>query len=422
MDYVVAVQAPAYALSPTAFATESAFAEHLKELRHAIGPRFSRIVLVAPRLSEAEYAAQANHLGTVHLEQDEILFVPAHALSVSAKNFWLKEARPLWRRLKDIVRDAGVVHSGMSTDLWRPLMAMVNLAAWKAGRPVVFFVDIDFRQHSRRFYRLGMWNLKSYLVNRVLHDKFKWLQVWLAPRMFQLVMLKSASMVTDFGQGRPHVKNFYDTVHGPEHVLNAAQQDQRLAWLRDATRPLHLVYFGRLVTYKGLDRVVEAVRLARAQGADVRFSMIGSGECQTSLQQQVAAAGLADAITFKPQVRYGPALFDQLNEVHLSVAAPLVEDTPRSAFDSMARGIPILAFDISYFRDLAQGSGAVALAAWPDPAALAAQLVSLNQDREQIARMAQRGLDFARENTQAAWLRQRTQWVLDIAMAPAGPR
>ena len=417
-NYVVAVQAPAYPVSPTEFATESAFAEHLKELRRSIGPSFARLVLIAPRLSEDDYATHKHHLGTVSLEHDDVLFIPAHPVSVSAMRFWLCHARAIWQQVKEAVRDAGVVHSGMSTDLWRPLMAMVNFAAWRAGRPVVFFVDIDFRQHSRRFYETGRWSFSFYLINRLVYDPIKWLQVWLAPRMFQLVMLKSASLVRDFGRGRPNVKNFYDAAHSFDEVLPDSALDERMAWMREPGRPLQLVYFGRFASNKGLDRAIEAVRLARIQGEDLRLCLIGAGDCQTALERQVAEADLGHVVTFKPQVRYGKTLFEQLRQAHLSIATPLIEDTPRAAFDSMARGIPIVAFDITYFRDLEQGSGAVALADWPHAQSMAHQLVTLSRDRERLAAMASRGVAFARDNTQAAWLERRTQWMLEFALAP----
>ena len=70
-NYVVALQAPAYPVSPTEFATESAFAEHLKELRRSIGPSFARLVLIAPRLSEDDYATHKHHIGLHEQEQGE---------------------------------------------------------------------------------------------------------------------------------------------------------------------------------------------------------------------------------------------------------------------------------------------------------------------------------------------------------------
>lgn len=421
MDYLIAVQAPAYPITPTRFATESAFAQHLRELRQSIGPAFDKVVLIAPAFTEEDYAARRDHLGVIDSAADGVVFLPGHSTSTSARHFWLRHARSLWQRIRAAVPHAGVVHSGVSDDVWRPLMAMVNLAAWLARRPVMFFVDIDFRQHSRRYRQVGLWNFRQYLVNRLVYDPLVYLQVWFAPRMFQLVLLKSASMVRDFGRGREHVKNFYDTAHGLEDVLTEAELGSRLEMLREPGQPLQLTFFGRFVAYKGLDRAIEAVRLARARGAEVRLTLIGSGECEEALRAQVKAAGLDEAVRFVPPVPYGPPLFELLKPMHLCVATPLVEDTPRAAFDAMARGLPVVAFDISYFRDVAQASGAVALARWPDPALLAEVLCSLSGDRGRLVDMARCGVAFARDNTQAVWLQRRAAWMNEVVQPPDSP-
>lgn len=415
MDYVVAVQAPAYPLSATSFAVESAFAEHLKALRISVGSRFARIVLIAPRLSEADFAVQRDYLGTVSAEEDQILLLPAHPLAASPAIFWLRHAWPIWRQVSTILSNGAVVHSGMSTDIWRPLMALVNLAGVRARQPVIFFVDIDFRDHSRRFYRLGIWNLRAYLVNRLLHDPLKWLQVWLAPRLFPLVMLKSPSMVRDFGRGRSHVKNFFDTAHSEAHLLSSAELERRLARIGQVG-PLKIVYFGRLVLNKGVDRIIGAVAAARERGADVELMVIGDGVCLAELQRQADQLKLGASVRFLPQTAYGPDLFARLDDAHLMAAAPLIEDTPRAAFDAMARGLPIVAFNISYFRDLAECSGAVALSQWPDSHDLAEQFVRLHDDRQRLAEMAANALTFATENTQQIWLARRAAWMREFAL------
>jgi glycosyltransferase involved in cell wall biosynthesis len=417
-DYLLAVQAAAFPVSPTAFATESAFAQHLRELRAGLGEQFDRLVLVAPCMTEEQYEAQKAHLGIVDLQADGVAFLPAHTTATTPWGFWRREVGRIWREVGVAVSKAAVVHSGMSTDLWRPLMGLVNLRAWWAGRPVIFIVDIDFRQHSKRYHRLGLWGLRSYCVNRLLYDPLKWMQVWLAPRMFQLVLLKSASMVQDFGRGRPNVRNFYDTVHGPDDVLDDLSRQARLEWLKQDAQTLEVVFFGRLVPYKGLDRAIEAVRLAGEQGCDVRLTLIGEGDCLTSLRRQVAQAGLNDRVRFEPPVPYGAALFERLAQAHVCVACPLVEDTPRAAFDAMARGLPLVAFDITYFRDLAQQSGAVALAQWPSAQSLADQFKALHANRARLAEMADRGLTFARQNTQAYWLARRRDWMLELLHLP----
>jgi glycosyltransferase involved in cell wall biosynthesis len=378
------------------------------------------LVLVAPQLSQADYELQRHHLGTVTLEDDGVLFMPAHPVAASAKSFWLVHARQLWRQIRQAVSKAAVVHSGVSDDIWRPLMAMVNLAAWWSGRPVVFFVDIDFRKQSQYFYQHGIWSLKSYMVNRLFHDPLRWLQVWLSPRLYSLVLLKSPSMVEDFGKGRANVKNFFDTVHCDKHILSEQELTARINWLQDPGLPFQLIYFGRLVPYKGLDKAIQAVQLSRAKGYDVRLTIIGEGPCLQALRDQAEEAHLGEAISFLSQVGYGSMLFEHLRQAHVAIATPLSEDTPRSAFDAMARGLPVVAFDLPYFRVLAEGSGAVALARWPVVSELADTIMGLCDERSKLSAMAGRGIAFARDNTQQAWLRKRTAWTLQFALSAPG--
>ena len=173
MDYIIAVQAAAYPISQTSFATESAFAEHLKELREQLGKKFNRMVLIVPRLSEQEYQAAKNHLGVINSDEHGIIYLPAHYTNTSAKEFWVSSFRDIWKHVNEAVTHASIVQSGISDDVWRPLLAMVNLIAWRAKVPVVFIVDIDFRRHTWRFYKSGIWSRKAYIVNCLLYDPLK---------------------------------------------------------------------------------------------------------------------------------------------------------------------------------------------------------------------------------------------------------
>jgi glycosyltransferase involved in cell wall biosynthesis len=120
-------------------------------------------------------------------------------------------------------------------------------------------------------------------------------------------------------------------------------------------------------------------------------------------------------------VPYGPALFERLRDVHAALSTPLREDTPRSAFDAMARGLPVLAFDIAYFRDLAQHSGAVVTSPWPDVQALGEHMVALERDRPRLAALSERAVAFARDNTQAIWVKRRAEWVERYLTKSRGP-
>jgi glycosyltransferase involved in cell wall biosynthesis len=420
MSYVIAVQAAAYRLNDREFAMESAYSHHVTQLKKTIDPKFKQIIIIAPAMSESNYQMNSASLGILN-SRDGVFFVAAHPDSVSVVAFWARHAARILREIKRSLGNAGIVHSGMSSDIWRPLMAMVNFTAWWLGKPVLFIVDIDFRLHTWRSRRLGIWSMKNYLTNRLFHDPLRWMQLWLAPRMFDLVLLKSPALVRDFGRGRPHVKNFLDTAHSCEHVLSECELRLHLERVRHPEAPLTIVYFGRLVAYKGLDKIIEAVQIARAAGHDIRLTIIGDGPCREDLRRQADDAGLNRAVAILPAVMYGEPLFHLLSGCHLSVAAPLREDTPRAAFDSMARGLPVVAFDIAYFVSLAELSGAVSLAKWPEPQSLAREIVALDEDRDRLAAMSRSAVTFARANTQEIWLDRRRSWTLEHIIDPTKP-
>lgn len=416
-DYVLAVQAPALRLGDGSFATESAFAIHLKELRANLGGDFERLVVLAPEMSKDFYAQHPASYGLISEEGDGISFVRAYQDGASPRQFWTKEALPLWKQLGDLLSNAGYVHSGLAENIWVPYLALVNARTWLKRIPSTFVIDIDFRQMSQRFYRTGVWSWKSYVINRLLHDPFKRVQLWLSVRTNKLVLLKSPSMVAAYGAGRPHVKDFLDAAHGAQDVISDAALERRLSERRDGTQPLEVIYFGRFVPYKGLDLAMDAIEHAITQRAKIHFTLVGNGECLDALRERSASPGLRGAVTFLPPVPYGPQLFHLVDRADVAIAAPKTEDTPRAALDAMARGLPIATFDIDYFKNLAEKSDAVALAAWPSPASLARQLVALERDRRAVARMARNAVVFARANTQEIWLERRTTWTKDAYSA-----
>lgn len=410
MNYFVVVQAPAFPMGEDRFSVESAFAIHLQELRRLIGPEYTQLVLVGPALSEAQASRLSAQMTVLDAATTGIRFRPAFPLDMSRARFLLGRWLPTWRWLKQQFAQPCVVHSGMSTELSRPLMFMASVAGWRMGRPVMFMVDMDWRRHASRFYRTGEWGLGSYLVNRLVYDPLKWVQLWLAPRLFDVCCFKGDTLVRDFGRGRPNVHKFHDTVHGAGDVLAGAALAGRLEFLR-RPGPLDLAYFGRLASNKGIDRIIEAVGRARSAGTDVRLRIIGDGDQQARLQALTGSLGLGPHVEFIAAVPWGTPLFGLLAKSHACVMAPLIEDTPRAAFDAFCRALPVVAFDIAFFRDLAAESGAVVTTRWPEPSGLAEAFTRLAADRESLARMGAQGVRFAADNTQQAWLERRLGWL-----------
>jgi glycosyltransferase involved in cell wall biosynthesis len=280
-----------------------------------------------------------------------------------------------------------------------------------SGRKTIFIVDIDYRQSARMSYETGAWSKKSYLICKYVYDNVRNLQTWIAVRRFSLVMLKGRKMAQDFGHGRPNVKDFLDAAHSETNLIPPAPLEAKLAVLRDPSQPLRLTYFGRITPYKGIDAMIRATAAAHKAGANLTLEIIGGGEQLDFCKSLVSQLDAAAYITFHGPKQFGAEFFQFLYRYNLLLAAPLREDTPRSALDAMAAGIPYLAYDTYYYNQLLE-SGAGKAVPWRDEQAMANALIHLDKNREELATMVQNAVTYATANTQEIWLDRRFAWTL----------
>jgi len=218
------------------------------------------------------------------------------------------------------------------------------------------------------------------------------------------------------------VKYFLDAAFSAEHLISSRALAEKTRALADPARPLELVYFGRLTAYKGVDRCIEAVaRASRLSGAPMRLAIIGAGEDAERLKRLCAQLGVESLVGFHAALPFGPLLFEQLYPCHLLLAAPLSEDTPRSALDAMACAIPILAFATEYYSDLEE-SGAVETVPWPSVERMSERIAYYAENKHRLLPLALAGIEFARANTQETWLRSRAQWTLALFGPPRAER
>lgn len=414
-EYLLVVQAPCYRVDENTFATESAFAEHLRVLQRKLTPRFERLWIAAPQYSDQFYRDNCDHLGHIAEQQDHIFYVALNRDTLGTWGFWTKEALTVWKTLRERTRHSQIVHSGLASDVRRPVLLLANIAAKLDGCKTLFVVDIDFRKDAWRFWKTGQWSFKSYVVCSLVYDPLRFVQMWIATRTSSLSLLKGTRMVRDFGRGRQNVRNFWDTAHSLEQVIEKSAHEARMRRLNDRERPISLIYFGRFVPYKGLDRMIQAVwKARRTSGRAFVLDLVGGGDELARLRAYVSELGAEEAIRFNKSLPYGQHLFAKVREADLMLATPLTEDTPRSAFDAMASGLPILGFDIDYYASLSEESNAVETSPWPDIDAFAARIIALDIDRARLKRMSRAAMEFARTNTQEVWIDRRVEWTLSL--------
>ncbi len=403
---------PAYQSGPGSFRIESAFAQHLRTLKAKLGDLAATIVIAGPQLDD-----RAQDDPTLHtLSQSEgFEFVPLFPANTGRLAFLLN-LPALLRKLRALVRNADIVHAGPST-LYRMFEWPALVMAHRLGKRTIYVTDIDNRESPKMLYRSGAWGWRQYVAGRWIHGTAMHLQHRYAAARFSLVLLKGATLVADYGAGRPNVRNFLDAAFEETHLVPALRLQAKLPGVRCDKTPLKLVYFGRLVAYKGVDHMLRALAVALEQGANVEFEIIGDGPQRAQLEVLAASLQLSDHVRFSGAVAFGDALFERLRDAHVLLAAPLSEDTPRSALDALASGQVILAYSTYYYREMRAAGAPVTVVPWFDHAAMGRAIVDLDRDRASIAGAMTSARAFAESNTQQAWLDRRVQWTRELVPA-----
>jgi len=106
------------------------------------------------------------------------------------------------------------------------------------------------------------------------------------------------------------------------------------------------IYVGRLAPEKGLEVLIGAVAIVRDKGLNLRCRIVGSGKSEGGLRNIVARAGLEQVVEFVGFVEPGPELYREYDGADLFVSTSHTEGIPKTLYEAMARGLPIVATDV----------------------------------------------------------------------------
>ena len=411
LNYALVLPVQAYPLGPDRFAVESAFADHLRLLLRMHKPRFSRMTFAGPVMSTKTYEARSAYLAEIDAAHESIQFVGLYREGVSDGAF----ARGLpgtLRKLRAVVRDADLVHTGVNQDLKRPVEFYATMLANKLGKKTISVTDIDNRAAARMLHEAGKWSRRAYLTNRFVYDPIRAWQQRQIVDTCSLVLLKGQRLVDDFGGAAEHVKLFQNTAYTADQVIGADELARRCEEAAASTAPLKLTHFGRLEFYKGMHHAIEALAQANDAGAApiAELTLIGMGTEEPALRRLAERLGVRDLVEFCAPMSYGPAFLNRVRAQDMLIAPSLAPDTPRGAWDAIASGLPILAYDTAYYCDLSDETGCVYTVPWGDVRALANAIRSFANDRRRVAQMKGGCRAPALENAQERWLARRVEW------------
>jgi glycosyltransferase involved in cell wall biosynthesis len=151
-------------------------------------------------------------------------------------------------------------------------------------------------------------------------------------------------------------------------------------------------FVGSLKPWHGLTVLVEAFARLRQHAPQTRLLIVGDGPERATLDAEIAAHGLQEAVCFTGAVPPGevPALLASMD----AAAAPYPNLTPfyfspLKVFEYMAASLPVVASRVGQLSSLIEDERSGLLCPPEDPAALAASLDRLRQDPALRARLGQ---------------------------------
>lgn len=151
--------------------------------------------------------------------------------------------------------------------------------------------------------------------------------------------------------------------------------------------PLRLVYVGRLVSAKGLFDAIDALHLLSKQGRIFTFVIAGGGADEARLQQTVRQSGLAHCVRFLGGV-FNEAKKRLWLDSDVFVFPSYFEGLPYSLLESMAAGCVPITTRVAAIPDVIQDGIQGLFVPIKDAQALASAIARLDDDREQLVKMA----------------------------------
>jgi glycosyltransferase involved in cell wall biosynthesis len=164
---------------------------------------------------------------------------------------------------------------------------------------------------------------------------------------------------------------------------------------RQAGTPFTLGYLSSITPGKGLDLLVEALRiLLRDQGRDVRLRVAGlvlDARYWRSLQASLKRSGLADRVEYLGEVDFDGKLALLSSVDAFSVPSRFSEARGVAAMEALAAGVPVVLPNSGAYPELLALCGGGTLFPPGDVAVLASQLAQAMDDPETAHRRAQAG-------------------------------
>jgi glycosyltransferase involved in cell wall biosynthesis len=130
--------------------------------------------------------------------------------------------------------------------------------------------------------------------------------------------------------------------------------------LRSASEPLHVLFVGRLLGWKGVHLAIRAVSAAIRAGANIAFTIVGDGPCAGRLRRLAAEEGIGDRIKWingLPQQE----LFSLYEASHCFLFPSLHDSGGNVVLEAQASCLPVICLDLGGPPTLVSETGSIVI-------------------------------------------------------------
>lgn len=157
-----------------------------------------------------------------------------------------------------------------------------------------------------------------------------------------------------------------------------------------------LVFASRLEKNKGINLLLEAIRIVKLQNPNVKLLIIGRGSQEEKIKLQVTSYKLQDNIFFSGWLETTRDVAVAINSAKVFINPSLNEGGPRVVLEAMACGLPVITTKVGLMHDLILDGENGLFTDW-EPAKMAEKILQLSSDASLQSKFLEAGLIIAQQ-------------------------
>lgn len=265
-------------------------------------------------------------------------------------------------------------------------------------------------------------------ISALRYKSFRWLLPLFSKfyRPFDQYAVRKADRILTFSAG---YKEWIERVYGVSDVRvlpPGVHRPERLEPLPDSVRSRIrpdskvLVFTGKFVGKKNLDRLLNVVDLVRGHVQEVLLLLVGDGPERAKLEKIVRERALQEHIVFCGYVEDNNAVFSYYEAAHLAILLEYNVSFGLSLTEANACGIPCIAFNAGGPADIIRhGENGFLFPSDATDEAIASRIVEYFRDTGQMQRMRQQSLANAKRYSWKEFGRTYARLLSDITRGAA---